>query len=115
MTLGTIDAKLNRQKRVRGTLCFCGTFSTRISTRITAKSHVPVETIWTVKCPFYAVLSNFLSHFHRVQDLGSDGIHEVGGLVRYILDYHGNCACWYSKLYLINEFTVDFGKRRVDL
>ena len=35
--------------------------------------------------------------------LAGHGIHEVGGLVRYILDYHGNCACWYNKLYLINE------------
>ena len=58
-----------------------GTFSTRISTRNRAKHHVPVETIWTVKCPFCVVLSNFLSHFHRVQDLGSDGILEAGGLI----------------------------------
>jgi len=65
----------------RGTLHFHGTFSTRVSTRNSAKSHVPVGTIWTVKCPFYAVLSNFLSHFHRVQDLGSDGIQEVSGSI----------------------------------
>ena len=34
-----------------------------------------------MKCPFCAVLSNFLSHFHRVQDLGSDGIQEVSGSI----------------------------------
>lgn len=29
--------------------------------------------------PILCGLSNFLSHFHRVEDLGSDGIQEVSG------------------------------------
>ena len=52
------ELKVSDRSDARGNFRFCGNFSTRNS----AKSHVPVETIWTVKCPFYTVLSNFLSH-----------------------------------------------------
>ena len=78
------ELKVSDRSDARGNFRFCGNFSTRVSTRNSAKSHVPVETIWTVKCPFYAVLSNFLSQFQRVQDLGSDGMQEVSGPIPLI-------------------------------
>ena len=78
------ELKVSDRSDARGNFRFCGNFSTRVSTRNSAKSHVPVGTIWTVKSPFCAVLSNFLSHFHRVQDLGSDGIQEVSGSIPLI-------------------------------